>query len=95
MRFFIVCLSHVTGIGLVRVKIFHRKWAILSQTVFFLFYRFTMAYSQSFRVPSFQYVHASFVGNRQLRVRSRDVTNILETTVLKGIIVLTTTFRPF
>ena len=38
-----------------------------------------MAYSQSFKVPAFNYVHASFVGNRQLRVRSRDLINILET----------------
>ena len=79
MRFFIVCLSHVTGIGLLTVKMFHRKWGILSQTVFSLFYRFCMAYSQSFRVPAFNYVHVSFVGDRQLRGRSRDLTNILET----------------
>ena len=79
MRFFIVCLSHVTGIGPLTVKMFHRKWAILSETEFSLFYRFCMAYSQSFRVPAFNYVHVSFVGNRQLRVRSRDLTNILET----------------
>ena len=38
-----------------------------------------MASSQSFGVPAFSYVHAGFVGNRQLRVRSRDLTNILET----------------
>ena len=58
---------------------FDRKWRILSQTVFSLFYRFSMASSQSFRVRAFNYVHACFVGNRQLRVRSRDLTNILGT----------------
>ena len=80
MRFFIVCLSHVADIGLLTVKMFHRKWAILSPTVFSLFYRFSMASSQSLnRVPAFNYAHACFVGNRQLRVRSRDLTNILET----------------
>ena len=79
MKIFIVCLSHVAGIGLVTVKMFHRKWAILSQTVLSLFYRFSMAYSQSFRVPAFNYFHACFVGNRQLRVRSRYLINILET----------------
>ena len=80
MRCFIVCLSHVADIGLLTVKMFHRKWAILSPTVFSLFYRFSMASSQSLnRVPAFNYAHACFVGNRQLRVRSRDLTNILET----------------
>ena len=79
MRFFIACLSHVTDIGLLIVKMFHRKWGILSQTVFSLFYRFSMASSQSFSVPAFNYAHACFVGDRQLRVRSRDLTNILET----------------
>ena len=69
----------MTGIGLLTVKMFHRKWAILSQTMFSLFYRFSMASSQSFRVPAFNYVHACFVGNRQLRVRLSDLTNILET----------------
>ena len=58
---------------------FRQKWGTLSQTVFSLFYRFSMASSQSFRLPAFSYVRAGFVGNRQLRVRSRDLTNILET----------------
>ena len=80
MRFFIVCLSHVTDIGLLTVKMFHRKWPILSQTVFSLFYSFSMASSQSVnRVPAFNYAHACFVGKRQLRVRLRGLTNILET----------------
>ena len=74
MPIFIVCLSHVAGIGLLTVKMFHRKWRILSQTVFSLLYRVSKASSQSVnRVPAFNYAHACFVGNRQLRVTSRDL----------------------
>ena len=74
MLIFIVCLSHVAGIGLLTVKLFHRKWGILSQTVFSLLYRVSKASSQSVnRVPALNYAHACFVGNRQLRVTSRDL----------------------
>ena len=40
MNFFIVSLSHLTHLRLVMVNMFHRKWRIVSQTVFALFYSF-------------------------------------------------------
>ena len=42
---------------LVTVKTCHWKWGVLSQTVFALFYRFSMALSKGFRMPPFNYVH--------------------------------------
>ena len=42
---------------LVTVKTCHWKWGVLSQFVFALFYRFTMAPSKGFRVPPFNHVH--------------------------------------
>ena len=50
-------LSHVTHFCLVTVKTCHWKWGVLSQTVFALFYRFTMAPSKGFRMPPFNHVH--------------------------------------
>ena len=42
---------------LVTVKTCHWKWGVLSQFVFALFYRFTMAPSKGFRMPPFNHVH--------------------------------------
>ena len=42
---------------LVTVKTCLWKWGVLSQTVFALFYRFTMALSKGFRMPPFNHVH--------------------------------------
>ena len=55
-------LSHLTHFCLVTVKTCHWKWGIprakiLNQTVFALFYRFTMAFSKGFRMPPFNHVH--------------------------------------
>ena len=55
-------LSHLTHFCLVTVKTCHWKWGIpraiiLNQTVFALFYRFTMALSKGFRMPPFNHVH--------------------------------------
>ena len=38
---------------LVTVKTYHWKWGVLSQFVFALFYRFTMAPSKGFRMPPY------------------------------------------
>ena len=50
-------LSHATHFCLVTLKTCHWKWGILSQTVFALFYRFTMTPSKGFRMPPFNHVH--------------------------------------
>ena len=42
---------------LVTVKTCHWKWGVLSQTVFALFYRFTIAPSKGLRMPPFNHVH--------------------------------------
>ena len=42
---------------LVTVKTWHWKWGVLSQFVFALFYRFTMAPRKGFRMPPFNHVH--------------------------------------
>ena len=57
ISFSIVTLSHVIHICLVTVKMFHWKWGILSQTVFALFCRFSMAPSNGFRILPFNHVH--------------------------------------
>ena len=56
---------------LVTAKTCHWKWGVLSQTVFALFYRFTMAPSKGFRMPPFNHVHVL-----SETVRSRVLTNI-------------------
>ena len=50
-------LSHVTHFCLVTVKTCHWKWGVLSQTVFALFYRFTMDPSKGLRMPPFNNVY--------------------------------------
>ena len=59
MSFSIVNLSHVAHLCLATVKACHWKWGILSETVFTLFYRFSMAPSKGFRMLPFNHVHGS------------------------------------
>ena len=60
---------------------FHRKWGILSQTVFSLFYRFFLWLLAKALIECQLLIMPMHVlsEKRQLRVRSRDLTNILET----------------
>ena len=61
MSFSILSLSHVTHFCLATVKIEAKlvteNGEYLCQTVFVLFYRFTMALSKGFRMPPFNHVH--------------------------------------